>query len=69
MTKEQMIEVVKKSIEVKHDKLKFAVELDAEKIVKEILFVVCEDFAKDTENPYDDKLVEMMKKFIEAKLA
>lgn len=69
MTKEQMIEVVKKSIEVKHDKLKMSVELDAEKILKEVLFVVAEDFVKDTANPYDDKLLEMLKKFIEQKLA
>lgn len=69
MTKQEMIDVLKKSVEMKHEKLKLSVELDAEKVIKEILFVVVEDFAKDTANPYDDKLVEMLKKFIEMKLA
>lgn len=69
MMKEQMLEVVKEAVQTKQDGLKFAVELDGEKIIKDLILVVCADFAKDTENPYDDKLVEMMKKFIEVKLA
>lgn len=69
MSKEAALEILKKAILAKQDGMKFSIEMDAKMIAQELILVVMEEFVKDSANPYDDKLLEMLKPFIEAKLA
>lgn len=49
------------------DIVKAAIKIDIKALLEALLLPMLEEFVKNTKNPYDDKLLEWFKAFLEEK--